>query len=258
MGSFVRGLPRKAAVACLFVACGGRSELFGSGTVALDAGHDSAIAAQPDAGRDASVVRDATVTADGDGAVCVDIQISAADQACAADSECALVPTGEVCTTYCCGGGDPVNLTAAARIEAQEAILPPSPCPGGCPAGPRPRCLGGSCVSCPPSFEPGPPGCVDASAPDGATCISVDATFPSITCAVPSDCAAVLLGTICSTTCNCEANTAISATYLPSYQSLLGGITLQSCHCRPAQATCAAGQCILCPSPGTPNPPPGC
>jgi len=242
-------------VGCLSVACG-KTERSVSATVTPDGGHDSAIAEHEDAGRDSSVTRDAAVMADGE--VCVDVEVSAGDQACSEDSDCTFVgATGKVCTTYCCGGGVPANITAAARINAQEANIKASVCPGGCPAGPHPRCVDGLCVACPPGFEPGPPACVDASAPDGATCINIDATYPG-TCEKPSDCAAVQLGTVCSTTCSCQANTAIPAMWLESYQSDLGGITLQSCHCTPAQATCAAGQCILCPSPGTPNPPMGC
>lgn len=243
-------------VGCLSVACG-KTEPSVSGTVTLDGGgHDSEIVEREDAGRDSSVVRDAAVTVDGE--VCVHIEVSASDQACSQDSDCTFVgATGTVCETYCCGGGVPANTTAAARIKAQEASVKASGCPGGCPAGPRPRCVDGSCIACPPGFQAGPPACVDASAPDGATCINLDATYPGA-CEKPSDCAAVLLGTVCSTTCSCEANTAIPTTWLEAYQSDLGGITLQSCHCTPAQATCEAGQCILCPSPGTPNPPLGC
>jgi hypothetical protein len=237
-------------VGCLSVACG-ETEPSVTGTLTLDGGgHDGAIAEHPDARRDSRAARDAAVTADGE--VCVDVEVSAADQACSEDSDCTFVgATGKVCATYCCGGGVPANITAAARIKAQEATIKASVCPGGCPAGPRPHCVGGSCIACPPGFEPGPPACVDASAPDGATCINIDATYPGT-------CAAVLLGTVCSSTCSCEANTAIPAMWLASYQSDLGGITLQSCHCPPAQATCVAGQCILCPSPGSPNPPMGC
>jgi len=243
-------------VACVSVACG-KTESSLSGTVTLDGGgHDSAITEHEDAGRDSSAARDAAVATDA--AVCVDIEVSAADEACSEDSDCTFVgATGKVCATYCCGGGVPANITAAARIKAQEAVITASLCPGGCPAGHRPACVNGSCIACPPRSEPGPPTWVDASAPDGATCINIDATYPG-TCETPSDCAAVLMGTICSTTCNCEANTAIPTMWLASYQSELGGITLQSCHCTPTQATCAAGQCILCPTPGTPNPPMGC
>jgi len=240
-------------VGFLSVACG-KTE---STTVTADAGgHDSAIAEHQDAGRDSGVARDAAVVADGE--VCVDVELSAEDQTCSEDSDCTLVgATGKVCTTYCCGGGVPANMKAAARINAQEAILAASVCPGGCPAGPHPRCVDGSCIACPPGFDPGPPACVDASAPDGATCINIDATYPG-TCEKPSDCAAVQLGTVCSTTCSCAANTAIPAMWVESYQSDLGGITLENCHCPPAQATCVSGQCILCPSPGSPNPPMGC
>jgi len=241
-------------VGCLSVACG-KTELSALGTPD-GGGRDSANAEHQEAGHDSGLARDAAVMTDGE--VCVDIAVSAEDQACSVDSDCTFVgATGRVCTTYCCGGGVPANMTAAARIKAQEADIKPSACPAGCPAGPHPRCVDGSCVACPPGFEPGPPACVDASAPDGATCIRIEATYPG-TCQQPSDCAAVQLGTVCSTTCSCEANTAIPAMWLASYQSQLGGITLQSCHCTPAQATCAAGQCILCPSPGMPNPPAGC
>jgi hypothetical protein len=190
--------------------------------------------------------------------VCVDVELSAADVACNEDSDCAMIgATGKVCTTYCCGGGIPANTTAAARIQAQEANVTAAVCPGGCPAGPHPRCVDGACIACPPGFDPGPPACVDASAPDGATCINIDATYPG-TCETPSDCAPVLLGTVCSSTCSCEANIAIPSMWLASYKSQLGGITLQSCHCTAAQATCVSGACILCPSPGSPNPPVGC
>lgn len=231
-------------VACLSVACG-KTEA--SGPPTTDAG-----------GRDSDVARDAGHDAP-DGEVCVDIELTAADRACTYDSDCTLVgATGTVCITDCCGGGAPANTTAAGRVAMQEAVITNGLCPGGCPEGPHARCVDGSCVACPPGFQAGPPACVDASAPDGATCIKIDETFPG-TCEKATDCTAVLMGTVCSNTCACEANTAIPTMWLETYKTDLGGIIpLTDCHCPAVQVTCAGGQCLLCPSPGTPNPPDGC
>jgi len=207
-----------------------------------------------EAGRDASK----EAASDADAATCVDVELQTGDTDCNVDSDCTLVgATGKVCFTECCGGGAVANQAAARRIQAEEAVIHNGICPGGCPAQGGTRCVDGTCIACPPGFRAGPPACVDASAPDGATCIHLDATYGAA-CQQASDCAAVLIGTICSTTCSCEANTAISTSWLAAYQSDLGGITLETCHCTPAQVTCVAEQCVLCPTPGTPNPPQGC
>jgi hypothetical protein len=98
---------------------------------------------------------DGATDAGGDGAACVTIDPSAFDLRCQGDSDCAVMPTGTICTGGCACGGDPINKTSYATFAAQLASVKTLACPCASPG--TPMCVGGTCMIC----RYGPNGCRD-------------------------------------------------------------------------------------------------
>jgi hypothetical protein len=109
-------------------------------------------------GVDGGAAEDAQgVDAGTDATSCVELVVMPGDLDCATDKDCALFPTGRVCSGVCVWcGGDPVNTTAAARFASATASFPTQVC-GPCAPDGYAICAAGQCARC---DSPGPPiGC---------------------------------------------------------------------------------------------------
>lgn len=100
-----------------------------------------------------------------DGAICIDLEVSAFDTSCSVASDCIGIYAGNLCSGYNCIC--PVASISAASEAAYQAALAKvtegqPAC--GCPLFGTAHCIASQCVFCPnPALNPSsyPPGCPD-------------------------------------------------------------------------------------------------
>ena len=163
-----------ATLAYVVAACGGTIDVTPdagphpdagvSGTGGSDATFDSNVLQEGDGGS-TSADGAAVDAAAGDGATCVDIDVSTYDKSCQTDSDCINVAAGTICSGYnCLCGGAAISAGEQARYNAALGSVEAGPGPYcGCPYFGGPRCIQAQCVYCPSSVGPmpAPPGCPD-------------------------------------------------------------------------------------------------
>ncbi len=181
------------------------------------------------------------------GGACVDITVSAAQQACKSASDCDLATTGQVCTGQCDCGDTPVNNAAASQIASELQGLDLAECP--CAVAGQPACIKGECTLC--GGPDSPPEC---EGPDGGvsppkTCVDIDPSSYSTACNEVSDCSMIPGGTLCSGADACAfcARYPVGASGMAQYEQAIAGITFTgACACPGTPApSCTMGQCVL-------------
>jgi hypothetical protein len=168
-----------ATLSCAVAACGGTIDVAPDASTRADAGvsgsgsDDDASGSsvlQEAGGRmpssdAAGVDAGAVDAAAGDGATCVDIDVSTYDKSCQTDSDCINVAAGTICSGYnCLCGGAAISVSEQGRYNAALGFVEAGPGPYcNCPYFGGPRCIQAQCVYCPSSIGPmpAPPGCPD-------------------------------------------------------------------------------------------------
>src|SRR5580704_3121666 len=72
----------------------------------------------------------------GDGAACVNVELSSYDQSCNVDADCVEITSGTICNGSCACGGSAINVDGKARYQSQVAGITTAGCPCAYPGNP--------------------------------------------------------------------------------------------------------------------------
>jgi hypothetical protein len=192
----------------------------------------------------------------GDGAACVNVELSSYDQSCNVDSDCVEITSGTICNGSCECGGSVINIDGQARYQSQVAGITASGCPCAYPG--NPACVNHTCTLC----EPGAGGSCgvttdDAGPPpgDAAACVNIDVTTYDQSCTTSADCVEITSGMVCTGDCTC-GGAVINVDGQSRYDQQIAGIMTGLCACPTfGEPVCVQDRCVLCLGP---DPAAGC
>lgn len=193
----------------------------------------------------------------GDGAGCVNVELSSYDKSCNVDTDCVEITSGTICNGSCECGGSAININGQARYQAQVAGITPSGCP--CFDGGKPTCVNHTCTLCTPGSGGSCSVTVDAGPPpaDAAACVNIEVSTYDQSCTTSSDCVEVTAGMVCTGECSCGGSL-INVDGQPRYDEATAGIVPAMCSCPTwGEPACVQDKCVFCLGSNQPGCPDG-